>query len=243
MTIRPLIAAALIFGYGAAQAVLAPEPSAYTPTPVTTSYGAYSITYDSTSLSNFGAPTSSFGSDTVSGVVGFNWTLPTIGINGVNITQTFDLPDFTITANAGWLLTGPVFGSLGSFSFAENGSAVTAAEVNGYVQKNGGAVTSMGGQLIKISVSSPEMTTGKFAGSSTMPIGTFSSLAFSGGQLTLSSHDINNNSIGVISSTTSQNLELSMYAVAVPVPEPESYAMMLVGLLAVGTIVRRRQKA
>ena len=76
-----------------------------------------------------------------------------------------------------------------------------------------------------------------------MPMGSFNSLAFSGGQLTLSSHDINNISIGTISTTPGQSLRFSMYTVAAPVPEPESYAMMLVGLLAVGTIIRRRQKA
>ena len=77
--------------------------------------GSYSVTYDETTA-GFGWISSSFTSG--GGAVGFEWSLdPSINVTsmgGAAVSATFAIPDFTISVNPGYALTGPVNSGLGN---------------------------------------------------------------------------------------------------------------------------------
>ena len=231
MNVRPLIAAAMMFGSVAAQAALTPPPAI-----VTNNYGAYTLTYEDNSV--FNGPTSNFSDG--NGGVGFSWSIPTsVFVSGTNDEFTYALPEFTVTANAGYTLSGPFAGFVGNISFVEVNGATTSASMLGHLSIDHSPYIPFSAALSKTEVSSGAgVSTGYYSVKGSQAFGSFSSLTASGVGLKLSTQG------GVFGSVSGQpQNQIQFSFIANPVPEPESYAMMLVGLLAVGTIVRRRQKA
>ena len=193
----------------------------------TNDYGSYSLSFDDSTI--FGSPSFSFTSG--GNVAGFGWNLPT-SVNvvslGAPVTNTFVLPDFTITANAGYSLSG-LSASVGNLVFTEVGGANASV--------NGGPLVPFGGILTKTTtLSGAGYSTGYLSGSDSSGAGSFNAIVVTGGTLTLSA------SGGFFSSITSnpQN-EIKFSLIAAAIPEPESYAMLLAGLGLIGAIARRRK--
>lgn len=201
--------------------------------------GRYTLTYDETTI--LGDTSSSFTSSDNS--VGFSWNLPS-DINIVSLgtveSQSFTLPDFTITAKAGYTLSGPITGFLGNLVYTEVNGATTSASATGDVAVNGIPMGSTGGNLDRVeTLSFAGGSSGYYGSSTAVPAGSFNSFSVSNFILTL------NASGGSFSSIVAQpqnKLEVTFFAV--PVPEPETYAMLLAGLgLIAGMMKRRKQLA
>lgn len=204
----------------------------------TVDLGGYTLTYDETSV--LGHYSSSYGSS--GNEVGFNWNLPT-SINVVSVgspaSASFALPDFTITANAGYTLSGPLTGFLGNLVYTEVGAgATTSASATADVVVNGLPLGSTGGSLDRLeTVSFTNGSSGYYGSTTTVPAGSFSSFAVSNFVLNLSA------SGGTFASILAQpQNELKISFFATPVPEPETYAMLLAGLGLIAGIMKRAKK-
>lgn len=228
MKIRSLIAAVLALG-GAASAGA---------TILVNDYGSFTVSYDDSTV--FGSPSFSFTSG--GGVTGFGWSVPgavNVSSLGAPMSVPFAMPDFTVAANPGWSLSGPVAGFLGNLVFTEVGDgALTTATAAGTFSIDGGAGVSSGGALAKVpTLVSPPITSGYYAGSTSFAAPAFTILSFTGGSLTLTAAG------GAFSSIIAQpQNELKFSVVATPVPEPETWALLAAGLLSVMTLARRRRQ-
>ena len=199
----------------------------------------YTVAYDETTP-GFGSVTFTFGDGTNEG---FGWNVSnTVGVvsqsQGLQ-TANFALPSFTITAKAGFTLSG-VTGFLGNLVFNEVGSgAGTSASATGNVAINGTPVGGIGGALSRTTTfSSPFFNSGYYADQVSLATPSYNSLSFSGGVLSLTASAGAGQFASVIGNH--QNT-LSFSVVPTPVPEPETYALMLAGLLAIGSLASRRQ--
>ena len=188
---------------------------------VTVNAGAYTLQYNPNTTFGWLAGTSTAGN-----AVSFEWAVPTtvgvMSLGGAAAQQTFQLPDFTITANPGYTLSGLTAG-LGNIVYTNVGTgAATSITASGNYSVNGGAtVAAPWGAMQKV-VLSPN--TGYFADSSTLPVASFNSFALSGGAITLSA------SGGAFASIQGQpQNKLTFSFNTAPVPEPETYALMLAG--------------
>jgi hypothetical protein len=227
MKLKPVVAAVvLLSGISAASAITSQDN------------GPYTITFDETT--SFGSLSGWFGSGDS---YGFNWTVPnSVKVSspgGSDIITTFvDLPSFTISANPGWSLSGGFTAFLGNLSYTEVGGATTGILAYGDVTVDGSPAGSADGLLIGWTAtdSGPTYSVGYFGDTYTAPIGAFSTLAVSNARIVLSA---TGGAFSSISAQPQNKLEFSF--TAVPVPEPETYAMMLCGLAAVGWVARRRR--
>lgn len=199
-------------------------------------FGAYTLSYDETSSFTFVDFTFTGGG----GSTGFGWNVDT-SVNvisfGAATPASFTLPSFTITANPGWTLSGPVGGFLGNLVFNEVGAgAATGASASGMVSIDGGPAAVFGGPLTKVSTTTvPGYTGGYYDGNDSVLVGSFSTFSFTGGSLALSAGG------GTFSSILGQaQNELRYGLIATPVPEPETAALLLAGLLTLGSLARRR---
>lgn len=223
MKLKSLAVAAALAASGLAQA--------------TTTFSAtgFSVTYDETT--SFGFITSWFLGG--GGYTGFEWSVdPSVNVTsdgGATATATFALPDFTITANPGYALSGPLSGSLGNIVYFLNGTGATASiTAAATVSVDGGPATVLPSAPLAQTVITPSF--GYFAGSSSAPLGGFTSFSVTGASITLTASGGSFASIG----GQPQN-KLKFDFTATPVPEPETYALMLAGLGLVGFMARRRQ--
>lgn len=225
MQIKTIAAAAALLVSGLASAT------------TTFNAGAFSVLYDETT-SGFGLITSWFTGP--GGATGFEWSLnPSINVTSVGgapASATFAIPDFTITANAGYALSGPVNSSLGNIFYFQNGAgATTSITAAGNVSVNGGAPTVLAAAPLTQNPSSP--TLGYFAGSSSFAAAGFTSFAVTGASITLNA---SGGSFAAIGAQPQNKLKFEF--TAAPVPEPETYALLLAGLGVVGLVARRRQQ-
>ena len=198
--------------------------------------GSYTVTYDETTTFGYlaGAFTSSGGS------VGFHWAfspdVQVTSVGGADASASFALPEFTISVNPGYTLSGGVTGTIGNVVYAEFGTgATTSAAVAALVSVDGSPALAL--PLTNLTKVSTGANLGYFADTATVPVGTFNTFTVSGGSITLTATGGFAAAIGA----QPQN-ELAFNFVANPVPEPESYAMLLAGLGVVGWVARRRRQ-
>jgi len=202
---------------------------------VTQDNGPYTLSYDETT--DFQYLESWFSSAVT---YGFHWAVPTtaqVASFGATTTTTVNLPSFTVSANPGWALSDAT-GFLGNIVFTEVGAATTNIQLYADISINGGPVMSINGDTLGWTPTSAGtgFLQGYFAQTMTLP-GAFTTISVSNASIVLSAGG------GVFSNISAQpqnKLEIS-FAVA-QVPEPETAAMLLAGLGALGLMaVRRRQ--
>lgn len=202
---------------------------------VTQDNGPYTLAYDETTDFSY---LESWFSSSVN--YGFHWAVPTtaqVASFGTTTTTTVNLPSFTVSANPGWALSDAT-GFLGNIVFTEVGAATTNIQLYADISINGGPVMSINGDTLGWTPTSAGtgFLQGYFAQTMTLP-GAFTTISVSNASIVLSAGG------GVFSNISAQpqnKLEIS-FAVA-QVPEPETAAMLLAGLGALGLMaVRRRQ--
>jgi hypothetical protein len=201
---------------------------------VSNDYGSYSVLYDdSTAL---GAP--SFNSGGAGNSVSFGWSFPSASVssNSGLATGSLPLPEFTITPNAGYVLSGPVSSFFGSLNYVETAGSTTSVTLSGLVSINGGPAFASSSLITKTPI---DAFSGLYTGDGVGLIGTFSSFHFSGGLLSASADVTVPGGFAQVSSQPSQSIA-SISFNAAPVPEPESYLLMLAGVALLGALVRRR---
>ncbi len=226
MKLKSLAAAATLLVTGLASAT------------TTLNAGSYSVTYDETT-SSFGWISSSFTGG--GGSVGFEWSVdPSVNVTslgGSAVSATFAIPDFTITVNPGYALSGAVMSSLGNIVFFQSGAgASTSITATGSLSVDGGPTVALPSAPLTQTVITPSF--GFFSGTTSAPVGGFTSFAVTGASITLNASGGSFASIGA----QPQN-KLKFEFTANAVPEPETYALMLAGLGIVGLVARRRRQS
>lgn len=199
--------------------------------------GPATLTYDETTTLGFLSSWFSSGS-----TYGFTWSLPgsaSVVSFGATVIVNVPLPSFTLAVNPGWTLSGPVSAFLGNPTFTEVGGATTNIAGTADVSFDGGPATTIAGLSgFVITATAPGYLAGYFSSTTSVPVGGFTSLDISNTSLTLSA---SGGTFSNIVSSPQNKLEYSFSAT--PVPEPETYAMLLSGLGALGWLVRRRRSA
>ena len=217
----------------AAATLLAVSPLAQAATQ-SIDFGPATLTYDdATDFGGLSATTSS------SWGWGFEWTVPnSVQVSSFGPLQTLavQLPSFTLTANAGYTLTGVLSGFLGNLAYTEVGGATTGILAYADIALNGGPAVSWSSGLPWASTGSgPGFNLGYFAGTLSQTIGDYQSVTISNASIVLSA---TGGSFSAISANPQNRLKIEFQAAAVP--EPETYALLLSGLLMVGWLARRR---
>ena len=227
MQLKPVLAAAVT-----ALAALSAHAAAV-------NLNGYTVNYDETT-SGFGTVSFTFGDGTNEG---FGWKVSnTVGVvsagQGLQMAS-FDMPSFTITAKPGFTLSG-ITGFLGNLVFNEvSTGASTSASASGDLAVNGVPAGMFGGILTKnTTFSAGTYNSGYHAIQGSMGTPSYNMLSFSGGFLTLTASAGAGQFASVIGNP--QNT-LSFSVVPTPVPEPETFALMLAGLVAIGSLARRQQ--
>jgi len=217
----------------AAIATFAPQAPAAM---VTSNFGGYSVTYDAgTSFSGI-----DFNSSGGGGSVGFGWNFAASSVSNSGGTiigsTTIALPDFTINANPGYTLSGPLTGLVGNLSYTSFGvGSSVAVSVTGQVSVNAGPASPLTLNLVATQIGA---FSGTFAGSTTIASNGFTSVQFSGGVLAAALSAPAPAGLALLD-TQPQNF-ISLSFIAIPVPEPEAYLLLLAGLGLIGAIARRR---
>ncbi len=230
MTFKPALAAtALLFAMSAASATTVFD------------VGGATVTYDETTTLGF-INSSSNGFQFES----FNWIIPNSAtlVNTVEFTTEFltvALPSFTISANPGFALSDlTVF--FGNPTFFDLGGTSNIL-FSGDISIDGGSVIPVS-SLIDFVITNQNLSialnAGFFSQTETLP-GPFTTFALSNASLLLTATVDPNGVVSSIVSNPQNKLEISYTVVAVP--EPETGAMLLAGLAAMGWVVRRQRKA
>jgi hypothetical protein len=200
----------------------------------TDDFTSHTVVYDETTSFGFLAGSYTAGG----GAAGFSWTVPDaaqVASFGPLESVTIALPSFTITANAGWTLSG-ISAFLGNLSFTQVGGATTQIKISADLSVDGSAAVSLQDDVNWATTSGGTGYSTGYFGETFGPIPAgFSTLSVTNASIVLSA------SGGVFSSIAAQPQNtLQINLVAVPVPEPETYAMMLAGLAALGWMASRR---
>jgi hypothetical protein len=193
----------------------------------------YRVTYDNTTM--LGAI--SFNSSSSDGAVSFGWNFPNASVTSTSgkTEGHMQLPDFTITPNPGYVVSGAVNGFFGNFSYVEFNGGTTYAQVMGNWAVDGGS-----GPLSLVLTKSPTDTyAGTYSGTLVAPLGSFNSFSMFGAQLDAWAKT-EPGGFANISAQPQILFEVSFIAAAVP--EPQSYMLMLSGLGFIGTMVWSRKR-
>lgn len=202
--------------------------------------GPATLTYDDTT---------DFGGIGGSSSASFHWNLPPSAtlVNvtpGTSVDLTIDLPSFTITKNAGYDLSN-LSANFGNPAFFEVGG-FTSIAFDADISFNGGPTTHVNGLIDwTLTQQGPNFSynIGYFSDSGTLP-GAFNSFSVSNASLLLTAEVAANGQFASITSNPQNRLEVSFSsAPTAPVPEPETAAMLLAGLAAMGWVAQRRRKA
>ena len=170
---------------------------------------------------------------------GVSWRLPD-NLRVAGGTAVFTLPDVIVTGRAGWALSGAQ-AFLGNIVFSEAGAGTTTAQLTGTLRIDGGAPVSVAASMDRaVLATSPGSTLGYFSETVAFPA-SFSSISFSGVELTLTAQL--GSVVKNIPSPSQQQNELRLSFAAVPVPEPDTYLMLIAGLAAVSVALGRRRAA
>lgn len=221
MKLKSLAAAAALLVSGLASAAI-----------VTINAGPYTLSYDNAAASDFvlGAVTAS----------GFEWSFKDVSVQSFSsgvVTQNLLLPQFTVTANAGWNLGNTLNSSAGNVVFFEAGAlASTSLTAGGTLSVLGGSTT----VLPQTALSKSGTTSGYYFGATSGALNDATSFTVKDVKLVLTAN-AGAASFAAITAQGQNKLAYSFTAEAVPVPEPESYALLLAGLGAIGLFARRRQ--
>ena len=212
-------------------------------TTVVVDAGSYMLSYDdSTVLGSLSSSTNGPGNS-----VSFTWSFPDSGV-GVGATTTlstvtYTMPTYTISAKAGFNLSGPVVGTLGNLSFSDVGSNASSATLTGNLSINGGGLIGFVDPLTKTTTltlpavgSFPGSNSGFLSTSPSLPLGGFTTFAFDG---TLILDASGGDGSSVIFAQSQNVFRVSFNATAVPVPA----AIWLFGSALVGVAIRRRPVA
>lgn len=191
-------------------------------------FDQYTLSYEDTTL--LGGLDFTFGSGDQEG---FGWTLPS-SISASGTAASFSLPNFTITANPGYVLHGNIGGSVGNLAFSEVAGAATSAAFAATLAINGTPVANLLDPMTRTAVgSSPSLTFGYYSIAEYLPFGNFNSLTITGGRIDL----VAPGSAAIYSQAQS---EFRFFFSAAAVPEPGALPMMFAGLAFIGFLVRRR---
>lgn len=236
------MAGLLATGLSVAHAVAPPSFSSFT-----TEFNEYTVTYQNdTTLGGF-ASTFSTSDGGGNKVYGFTWKLSTAvqvaSPSGAFAQNVFALPQFTITANPGWTLAGPLTSVFGNLSFVEFGDgATTNVTTSGKLSFNGAVVaTPVDAPISKTRTSSiglDPLRFGYFGDSASYPQASFLSVNVSDAFLTLTA---GGGSSSAVFAETNSKLEFGVAVIPAPIPEPHAWAMLLAGLGLMGVVARRRQ--
>jgi hypothetical protein len=230
MKLNSCIAALLLAGASASHAL------------VTQDLGTYTVTYDETTI--FGAFSSTYGTSSSDGTVnGFVWNVPNaVGVINRDpattpiVTAIFTLPEITITVDPGYVLNGPLKVFMGNLSYVEVGGATTGILGYADVSVNGSAPVSFSGGF-DFAELAPGAGLGYFFANAQTTVTGATTIQLTNMSIVLSAA---NGSFSAIFAQPQNQLDFSVAAVPTdPVPEPQTWALMLVGL---GTLVWTRRR-
>jgi len=145
--------------------------------------GSYTVTYDETTSFGFLAGSFTAGG----GAVGFHWSFsPDVQVTsagGSAESAIFAMPDFTISVNPGYVLSGGLTGKVGNVFYVEVAGANTSITAAASVTVDGGPTMVLPPTLLTKVTTSPN--SGYFADMATAPLGNFSTFSVSAASLTL----------------------------------------------------------
>jgi hypothetical protein len=196
----------------------------------TLSEAEFTLTYDDSTafgwLSFWGSGGSGrfFGWDTPS-------PAPSAISTGAPVANDAALPAFTLAANPGWVLSGFSFQTGGSYAnFAATPSTGVAASAD--IALDGGISSPVS---TSVSNSTAPWTMGNWSMVGLNAVGSFSTLDLSNGKLSYSASAGGGGAAGILM-TTKNGPQFDFQVTAVP--EPETWAMLLVGVGLVGFRLR-----
>lgn len=205
--------------------------------------GQYTLTYDETTA--FGDPT--LHTNGPGNAVSFGWSLGS-AVSYLNVGPSTDLqkdvilPSYTITAKAGFALSGPIHGFTGKPIYTDFQGNVTNMALIGDMSVNGGSPIALHIDFVKAPLISVPLLgeVGTMSLDVNAVLGNFTSLGFAG-KLQMSSSGTAGLSLAAIQSRTESDDAFKVSFFATPVPVPPAAWLFSSALL--GLVLRRRHSA